>query len=182
MVTRSDAIRTSAVTNLHGKACSPRSTESPLTDPLRGQMGQTALQWETKPCSFYSQKPFQRLRYPFHLPFLPRPQRHRRLSRLEPERHHPLAPDGGVAFRSSGLPIGHRAQRSPLGVLQPAEPAHVGNVFGRAQEFPAEGFHLAGRGVHVVHGDINAPGWGHSRALRRQGHHPADRSPTLTIT
>ena len=57
-------------------------------------MGQTTLPWEMKQCSFYSQKPLQLLRNPLHLPLLPRPQHHRRLTGPEPELHDDLA--GGI--------------------------------------------------------------------------------------
>ena len=43
--------------------------------------------------AFESQKPLQLLRYPLFLLLLSRPQRYRRLPRLEPELHHHIAPD-----------------------------------------------------------------------------------------
>ena len=54
------------------------------------------------------QKPSQLLRYPLHLPLLPRPQRRRRLAGLEPELHHHLAPDRDEVeprpqFRGAGV-------------------------------------------------------------------------------
>jgi hypothetical protein len=43
-------------------------------------------------------------RYPFLPLLLPRPQRHRHFAGLEPEPHHPLAPDGhATAPDSTGL-------------------------------------------------------------------------------
>ena len=49
-------------------------------------------------------------------------------------------------------------KRQALGVLQHAEPADVGDVLGRAQQFPAQGFHLPGGGVHILHRHVDAPG------------------------
>ena len=98
-----------------------------------------------------SQEPPQRLRYPFLPPLLPRPQRHRRLARLEPERR--ATPSPRTATRSSqgasasGDPASQRAVDR--------DPARTPGRFvptGSANSLMLEriGETLAGRAVYVT--------------------------------